>query len=63
MDSKVICKRSFTSTRPHDSTEKGKPLNGDEKAVLGDSAYGNTADKRKAHKEGIHYGMLEIGRP
>lgn len=59
IDSKIIRKRSFTSARPHDSTQTDNLLSGDESAVFGDSAYGNKSDKRKARKEGIHYGMLD----
>jgi len=59
IDSKIIRKRSFTSARPHDSTQTANLLSGDEQAVFGDSAYGNKADKRKARKEGVYYGMLD----
>ena len=59
IDSKIIRKRSFTSARPHDSREKEHLLSGDEKAVFGDSAYSNKADKQKARKQGVHYGMLD----
>lgn len=59
VDSKIIRKRSFTSARPHDSREKENLLSGDEKCVFGDSAYGNKADKQKARKEGVYYGMLD----
>jgi IS5 family transposase len=59
IDSKIIRKRSFTSARPHDSTQTENLLSGDESAVFGDSAYGNKADKRKARKSGIYYGMLD----
>ncbi len=59
IDSKIIRKRSFTSARPHDSTEKDNLLSGDERAVFGDSAYGNKSDKQEARKQGVHYGMLD----
>lgn len=59
IDSKLIRKRSWTSARPHDSREKDNLLSGDEKAVFGDSAYGNKADKRKAREQGVHYGILD----
>jgi IS5 family transposase len=59
VDSKLVRKRSFTSARPHDSQEKDKLLSGDEKAVFGDSAYGNKADKQEARKNGVYYGMLD----
>lgn len=59
VDSKIIRKRSFTSARPHDSREKDNLLSGDEKCVFGDSAYANKADKQKARKEGVYYGMLD----
>ena len=59
IDSKIIRKRCFTSARPHDSTQKDKLLSGDEKAVFGDSAYSNKADKKKAREEGVYYGMLD----
>ena len=59
--SHLIRKRAFTSARPHDSQEKDKLLSGDEKAVFGDSAYSNKADKRQARKEGMYYGMLDKG--
>ena len=57
--SKIIRKRSFTPARPHDSNERYNLLSGDERAVFGDSAYSNKADKQKARKEGVHYGMLD----
>ena len=59
IDSKIIRKRNVTSARPHDSTQTVHLLSGDEKAVFGDSAYGNKADKQKARKEGVYYGMLD----
>ena len=59
MGSKLIRKRCFTSARPHDSTQTEDLLSGDEQAVFGDSAYGNKADKRKARKQGVYYGMLD----
>ena len=59
VDSKIIRKRSFTSARPHDSKEIDNLLSGDEKAIFGDSAYGNKSDKQKARKEGIYYGVLD----
>ncbi len=59
VDSKIIRKRSFTSARPHDSTQTVNLLSGDERAVFGDSAYGNKADKRKARKQGVYYGILD----
>jgi IS5 family transposase len=59
MDSKLIRKRCFTSARPHDSTQTENLLSGDEQAVFGDSAYGNKADKRKARKQEVYYGMLD----
>lgn len=59
VDSKIIRKRSFTSARPHDSREKDSLLSGDEKAIFGDSAYSNRADKQKARKDGVHYGVLD----
>ena len=59
LESKIIRKRSFTSARPHDSTQTDNLLSGDELAVFGDSAYGNKSDKRKARKEGVYYGMLD----
>jgi len=59
IDSKIIRKRNFTSARPHDSTQTDNLLSGDEQAVFGDSAYGNKADKRKARKQGVYYGMLD----
>ena len=59
IDSKIIRKRNVTSARPHDSTQTVHLLSGDEKAVFGDSAYGNKAEKQKARKEGVYYGMLD----
>lgn len=59
IDSKIIRKRSFTSARPHDSKETNNLLSGDEKTVFGDSAYGNKADKQKARKAGVYYGILD----
>ncbi len=59
--SNLIRKRAFTSAQPHDSKLKDKLLSGDEKAVFGDSAYSNKADKRKARKDGVYYGMLDKG--
>ena len=59
VDSKLIRKRTFTSARPHDSKEKDNLLSGDELAVFGDSAYSNKADKQKARKQGVYYGMLD----
>lgn len=61
MGSDIIRKRDFTSARPHDSRSKDKLLSGDERAVFGDSAYGNKADKRKAREDGVYYGMLDKG--
>ena len=59
VDTKLIRKRRFTSARPHDSTQKDHLLSGDEKAIFGDSAYGNKADKQKARKAGVYYGVLD----
>ncbi len=59
IDSKLIRKRSFTSARPHDSTEKDNLLSGDEKAILGNSAYGNKANKQKTRVKGIYYRILD----
>ncbi len=57
----VIRKRGFSSARPHDSQYKGSLLNGDEKALFGDSAYSNKEDKQKCRKDGIYYGVLDKG--
>ena len=54
-------KRAFTAAHPHDSQGKDKLLSGDEKAVFGDSAYSNKADKQQARKDGVYYGMLDKG--
>lgn len=59
--SKLIRKRKMTSAQPHDSQITGDLLSGDEAAVFGDSAYSKIADKQKARKEGIYYGMLDKG--
>lgn len=59
INTKLIRKRGFTSARPHDSTQKDNLLSGDEQAIFGDSAYSNKADKQKARKEGVYYGMLD----
>ncbi|SHM32248.1 Transposase and inactivated derivatives, IS5 family [Salegentibacter salegens] len=59
--SELIRKRTFTSARPHDSQLKDELLSGDEQMIFGDSAYGTIADKRKARKEGVYYGMLDKG--
>ena len=59
--SKLIRKRRFTSARPHDSQGKDELFCGDEKAIFGDSAYSTQADKRKARKQGVYYGMLDKG--
>lgn len=59
--SKLIRKRAFTSAQPHDSQLTGELLSGDERAVFGDSAYGNISDKQEARKNGIYYGMLDKG--
>lgn len=57
--SKLIRKRKMTSAQPHDSKVTEDLLSGDEQAVFGDSAYGKIADKQKARKAGIYYGMLD----
>lgn len=57
--SKLIRKRDFSSARPHDSQYKDTLLSGDEKAIFGDSAYGNKKDKQRCRKEGIYYGVLD----
>jgi len=59
--SNIIRKRAFTSAQPHDSRLKDKLLSGDEKAIFGDSAYSNKADKQKARKGGVYYGILDKG--
>lgn len=57
--SDLIRKRAYTSAQPHDSKLKGDLLSGDEQAVFGDSAYGCKADKQKARKKEIYYGILD----
>jgi len=57
--SKLIRKKEFTTASPHDSQTKEELYSGDEKAVFGDSAYSNQADKRKCRKKGIYYGILD----
>lgn len=57
--SKIIRKRDFSSANPHDSQFTETLLSGDEKAIFGDSAYGNKKDKKKYRKEGIYYGILD----
>jgi len=57
--SKLIRKHKMTSAQPHDSKVTDDLLSGDESAVFGDSAYGKIADKQKARKDGIYYGMLD----
>ena len=57
--SKIIRKRDFSSAKPHDSKYMDKLLSKDEKAIFGDSAYGNIADKQKYRKEGVFYGILD----
>ena len=36
-------------------------LSGDERAIFGDSAYSNKADKQKARAADIYYGVLDKG--
>ncbi len=57
--SKLIRKRTFTSARPHDSTQKKYLLSGDEEAKFGDNAYSKQEDKREARKNGVYYGILD----
>lgn len=57
--SKIIRKRAFSSAKPHDSQFTEALLSGDERAIFGDSAYGNKKDKQKYRKEGIYYGILD----
>jgi transposase, IS5 family len=57
--SNLIRKRDFSSARPHDSQYKDSLLSGDEKAMFGDSAYGNKEDKQKYRKAGVYYGVLD----
>ncbi len=57
--SNVIRRRAFTSAQPHDSQLKEVLFSGDEKAIFGDRAYSNKADKQKARKEGVYYGILD----
>lgn len=57
--SNLIRKRDFSSARPHDSQHKDSLLSGDEKAIFGDSAYGNKEDKQKYRKAGVYYGVLD----
>lgn len=59
--SKLIRKRKMTSAQPHDSQVTGELLSGDEQCVFADSAYCNKADKHKARKDGVYYGMLDKG--
>ena len=61
LGSKLVRKRKMTSAQPHDSQVTGELLSGDGQAVFGDSAYGKIADKQKARKEGVYYGMLDKG--
>ncbi|MCF6271519.1 MAG: IS5 family transposase [Melioribacteraceae bacterium] len=57
--SKIIRKRDFSSAKPHDSKYMDKLLSKDEKAIFGDSAYGNMSDKQKYREEGVFYGILD----
>jgi len=57
--SKLIRKRDFSSARPHDSRFTDSLLSGDEKAIFGDSAYGNKKDKQECRKKDIFYGVLD----
>ena len=61
MGSKIIHSRSFTSAQVHDSQETDKLLRGDEQAIFADSAYSIQADKRKARRKGVYYGILDKG--
>jgi len=57
--SKIIRKRDFSSAKPHDSKYIDKLLSKDERAIFGDSAYGNISDKQRYRKEGVFYGILD----
>ncbi len=57
--SDIIRKLAFITAAPHDSRSRDKLLSGDERAVFGDRAYGNRADKQKARKQGVYYGILD----
>jgi IS5 family transposase len=57
--SKLIRKRNFSSANPHDSQFTDSLLSCDEKAIFGDSAYGNKKDKQECRKKGVFYGILD----
>lgn len=58
----IIHSVSFTTAKVHDSKEKEKLQHGEEKAIFGDAAYSNKADKQKCRKEGIYYGIADKGQ-
>ncbi len=57
--SKLIRTLSFTKASPHDSTQLGTLLAGDERAVFGDKAYPSKDLKIRCREQGIYYGILE----
>jgi len=58
----IIHSLSFTTAKVHDSKEKAKLQHGEEKALFGDAAYSNKADKQKCRREGIYYGIADKGQ-
>ncbi len=57
--SKLIRTLSFTKASPHDSTQLGTLLAGDERAVFGDKAYPSKDLKIQCRADGIYYGILD----
>lgn len=52
---------NLTTAKTHDINERENCLHGEEKAVFADSAYNRNADKIKARKDGVHYGISDKG--
>ena len=57
--SKLIRTLSFTQASPHDSTQLGALLSGDERAIFGDKAYPSKDLKIRCRAEGTYYGILD----
>ncbi len=60
--SKLIRRKTFTTASHHDITEIDNLMNGDERSVWADKAYGRTSDKQRARASGVYYGVLDRGK-
>ncbi len=55
----IIHSTDFTTAKAHDIKALEGLMHGEEKAIFGDAAYARRADKIKARKSGVYYGISD----